>query len=133
MWKKLEEGESKKIVSNDYYYFPNTLTTNPNELTDGIEIDSIEYQILFSNISKQQEYWLASNIVTTDFSAGFGIRNVNYDKNSTMAAIGSNRLFYTDGETYEKSYGVRPVVFLDANVSISGGLGTEGQPYQIQQ
>ncbi len=133
MWKKLEEGESKKIVSNDYYYFPNTLTTNPNELTDGIEIDSIEYQILFSNISKQQEYWLASNIVSTYFSAGFGIRNVNYDKNSTMAAIGSNRLFYTDGETYEKSYGVRPVVFLDANVSISGGLGTEGQPYQIQQ
>ena len=123
LWKTLETGESAKLTSTYYYYYPRTLTTSSSGGTN--EISDEEYEILFKT---GQSYWLASSYVRTysGSSVYFGLNRVY-----TTRVYYSN-LCYSTGSVYSVGYGVRPIVSLKSTVSISGGAGTEKQPYQIQ-
>ena len=127
-WKTLAEGESKTVRCTDYYYSPVTLTTSEEGATAGIETSSTEYEMLFSRTSDGQDYWLASPFTGTDSGYDyFGLRLV------VGGRVYDNDLFYTYGNPGNGYYGVRPVVSLESNVSISGGDGaSEGTAYQIQ-
>lgn len=132
-WKTLSNGQSQKIKSTNYAYYPNTLTQEENEEnleTVGIRKDSKEYEILFSTASSNQDYWLASSCVGTyRGSICIGLRCVNFREKVEF----DDSLFYSDGTVMDSYYGVRPIVFLNADVSISGGDGTTiGTAYQIQ-
>ena len=128
-WKTLAEGESKTVRSTDYYYYPNTLTTSESGTTAGIETSSREYEMLFSRTSDGQDYWLASpSTYTYSGNAYFGLRHVFYGD------VYGNGLCNSDGVIVDDSYyGVRPVVSLESNISISGGDGASvSTAYQIQ-
>ena len=124
IWKLLNTGENKKYISTAYFYFPNTLTTNPDGDTNGISTESVEYDLLGF---KTGEYWLGSSIIRVHTNyVGFGI---NYVNNSGVGFYG---LSGSDGYIRTGIYGVRPVVSLKSNINLSGGAGTSEEPYQIQ-
>ncbi len=124
IWKLLNVGESKKYLSTAYFYFPNTLTTNKNGDTNGIDTDSVEYDLLSFATG---QYWLGSNIIRVHTNyVGFGI---NYVNNSGVGFCG---LSGSDGYIRSEAYGVRPVVSLNFAINISGGSGTPDSPYELK-
>lgn len=75
LWKTLNQGDTVKIKSTAYYYYPDTLTTNSNtNQVLGIARDSIEYEILFKETTEKQGYWLADQCVLT-YDNGPSFRN----------------------------------------------------------
>lgn len=128
IWKALTTGESKKLKSTAYHYYPNTLTTNSSGDTVGISTDSAEYEMLVSRTSNGQNYWIATPYTYADSGvAYFGLRR------AINGYTGGDHLFYSDGGINPTSYGVRPVVSLKSNVNISGEGGTSiSTAYQIQ-
>ncbi len=139
-WKTLGSGESVTLDSNYYWYYPNTLTTSSSGTTVGIETNSTAYEMLFTNstdsaISSSYQgtttgcwYWFASPYfyAYSDY-ADFGLRRVY------TGIVYINYLFHSYGVNGSNYSGVRPVVSLKSDISISGGDGTSAETaYQIQ-
>ena len=129
LWETLTQGASGlTLKSTKYSYFPNTLTTSPIGDTLGISTDSVEYEMLFLKANSGQDYWLDFPFaITYDTSIAYGIMKVYYGNEERK-----DDLFYSHGDTYESYSGVRPIVSLKSNISISGGAGTAEEPFQIQ-
>lgn len=132
-WKILADGESVKLTSRAYAYYPTTLTENDSENGGeaGIAKDSKEYEMLFLNTSEGQSYyWLASNAISTDAGEtempNFSMRWV-YDE-----AVGGGYLCDSSGGLQSFSFGVRPIVSLNADIAILQQEGTLENPHQIQ-
>ncbi len=128
LWKTLANTEDITLRSTAYSYYPNTLTTSESG-TAGIDTDSPEYEMLFERTSSGQNYWLASLFISTDVgSASIGLHHVMY------GSVDSYRLFSSDGYIANRArYGVRPVVSLESDISITEGEGTSvSTAHQIQ-
>lgn len=132
-WKILADNEDVKLTSRAYGYYPTTLTETDSENGEevGIAKDSIEYEMLFLNTSEGQSYyWLASNIISTDAGEtempNFAMRWV-YDE-----AVGGGYLCDSSGGLQSFSFGVRPIVSLNADIAILQQEGTLENPHQIQ-
>ena len=76
-------------------------------------------------------YWLASRHVrATSSNSSFYVRGVN-----TSGSLYNSRLCYvysygrTDG--YRISIGLRPVFHLKSGIKVTGGDGSEGNPYTL--
>ncbi len=129
LWKTLANGDNTTLRNTEYSYYPNTLTTSESGTTAGIETSSTEYEMLFSRTSSGQEYWLASPYIGTDEgNVGFGLRVVS-------GYVDYNFLFFSYDYlcTILTYYGVRPVVSLESDISITEGEGTSvSTAHQIQ-
>ncbi len=131
IWKTLTTEKNKNSVtlrSTAYYYYPTTLTTSLNEEEIGILTDSPEYEILFLKTANGQNYWLASTYSYTD--NGYSAMGLRCVYNGGVGV--SNGLVGSYGTLDSVSYGVRPVVSLNSNISISEGTGEKDKPYQIK-
>ena len=127
LWKTLTQGKSQSLRSSVYYYFPNTLTTSSSGETVGISTEDVEYEMLFEKNSSKQTYWLMSQYIVTDTeNAIFALRLVGGGR------VNGSRLFGSDGITNNGVSGIRPIVSLNTNVNVSGGAGTEEEPYEIK-
>ena len=78
-----------------------------------------------------ERYRLASRYVSTNASSSdFRLRYVNADgdlsNNLTLCRVGKS---YT--ESYSNNYGLRPVFHLRDTVQVTGGTGTEDDPYTL--
>ena len=103
------------VESTAYYYYPYSLTTSSSTTGEckGIATDSPAYEMLFGKASDTSDgsgnaYWLASSFVYafSNYST-FGLRIV-----ASGGRVGSFDLWYSDGDTYHPSLGVRAVVSL---------------------
>lgn len=124
-WKSLGQGQNVTLTSTAYYYYPDTLTDSETDTTTGIDKESKEYEILFESEGK---YWLASSYTRTysDY-ADFGFYHVN------SGQVSPDMVFHSNGTICSNANGVRPIVSLKADVSISGGDGSDtSTAYQIQ-
>ena len=128
LWKTLANGENTTLRSTEYYYYPNTLTTSESG-TAGIDTDSQEYEMLFERTSSGQDYWLASPYIgARGGRASFGLRDVIYGYVDSYCLFSSYGYF--NDRTY---YGVRPIVSLESDISITEGEGTSvSTAHQIQ-
>lgn len=129
-WKTLESGES--VILNSSYYSYTGLTY--------LSSSSTAYEMLLKNSTNSAiqdsykgsisgcYYWLAFPCTYLDSgSAGFGLRNVS---NGIVNYFYSFRSYGTNNSAWN---GVRPVVSLKSDISISGGDGTSAETaYQIQ-
>ena len=119
-WITLGEEESATLTNTYYNYYPNTLTTSSSGETNGIEIDSNAYTLLFANTNPWNgapngTYWLESPyIFCQENVVEFGLRTIKMCK-------------VFDGTTYKSSnspnvdtaYGLRPVVFLKSSIKVT--------------
>ena len=117
-WISLGEEESATLTSTSYWYSPNTLTTSDSGETNGIATDSDAYTLLFANTGgKGQEdkaIWLGSPCVDCfEGRADFGLRYV------MDGYVNNGYLYYSDGNTYSGTYGLRPAVSLKSNVKVT--------------
>ena len=128
IWKTLKERESIEVTSTEYYYYPDTLKTTSDGEIKGISTNSPEYEMLFLRSSDGQDYWLATRM--THGNLGFtrlGFRCVESGIVYRYNVINSN------GGVTTKHYGVRPVVSLESDISITEGEGTSvSTAHQIQ-
>lgn len=76
------------------------------------------------------EYWLASREVSEDYTNYFGIRTIYEDGD---LSIGNICLVNDNSRTDEfiRSKAFRPVFLLKSNIKITGGSGTEVEPYTL--
>lgn len=109
------EGE-KTSPATAYWYQWGNLTINDT-------LKTILFNGTTSDANYAKSYWLASPAVGA-FSgdAGFGRGDV-YD--GYVSAVGS--LFYSYGRWYAGSFGVRPVVYLESNVTVEDLHTIDGQ------
>ena len=113
---RLTEDNSITLTSTGYEYYPTTLDYSQIGDIVGLTRDSEAYKMLFRNEANTSNthYWLGSSIVVTDVCETFlGLRYV---------AAGVVRCYPTwwtvTGEN-EGSFGVRAVVYLDSNVTLT--------------
>ena len=133
-FKALTSG-STEITSTSYYYNPTTLDDDRAKPSNGVDESGVyntEYQMLFGKYTvdagggrsfigigrdmgtRQQNYWLASDYADADSSnVRWGLRCVGYGGNVT-----DNRLYFSSGEEFSVSDGVRPVVSLKSDISL---------------
>ena len=129
-WKTLGSGESVTLDCSYYYYTGSTYLSS----------SSTAYEMLFKNSTNSAiqdsykgstsgcRYWLAFPYVYTNSDyAIFGLRYANTD------SVTINNLYFSYGSASSNYSGVRPVVSLKSDISISGGDGTSAETaYQIQ-
>ena len=100
------------VESTGYYYYPYSLTESSSTTGEckGIATDSSAYKLLFRNAddSANCSYWLASSCVYADSNdSSFGLRHV-----FSGGCVSYYLLWYSYGNTYGPSLGVRAVVSL---------------------
>ena len=107
-------GNTSSITETStwYYYYPYSLTSSDSTTgtCKGISTTSKAYKLLFRNAedSANCSYWLASSYVLTySNSSTFGLRRVY-----TSGLVNYCSLWYSGGNTYSPSLGVRAVVSL---------------------
>ena len=79
-------------------------------------------------------YWLASSfLVTYDGSSiDWGIHRVNAGKLNIEYANDTSMIIGSNSSEINRYGGIRPVISLESDISISGGSGTSDDPYTIQ-
>ena len=137
----------KRVLGNQYTYTakdytPESYINSKTNATAGTKTDSATaygYQwgnltiedtlktILFNGTTSDanfaKSYWLASPAVGADSGyANFGPGGVN---GGSVGADG--RLFYSDGDWHADSFGVRPVVYLESNITVEDLHKIDGQ------
>ena len=123
IWKSLATTEKKIYTSTKYSYYPETLTTSKDGQPVGIKTNSKEYEMLFSRTSDGQDYWLASQYTIT--GAGYVYFGISKVSNGQVNTDSNNGLYISYEYTNMGYAGVRPVVSLEAGVSILGGDGID--------
>ena len=127
-WKELTSGSNITLNNNTYYYYAQTLSTtngngtNINGKSD--ETSVAQYNLLFTNTVGG--YWLASQGITTygGYTA-FGLSNI------WGSRVGFTEECYSHGYSTGEYYGIRPVVTLKYGTKITGGDGSEENPYTL--
>ena len=101
-------GNVFATLTSDYYYY------YAPDLTTIIATDNAKaYSMIFGN--DDTYYWLASPCVYTWADiAYFGMRHVY------SGYVGSYGLFYSDGSSYYNEHGVRAVVTLSSDITLTG-------------
>ena len=81
------------------------------------------------NIGKY--YWLASRLVLA--GSGYSPFSVRYVVTSGSLSYYNLCVVYSDGSTtgHSNSYGLRPVFHLKSGIKVTGGDGSEGNPYTL--
>lgn len=74
------------------------------------------------------EYWLASRYVSSPGSINFNVRVFGTD-GSLYDALFCSVSYNGSKSVGSESYGLRPVFHLKPNIKITGGSGTEDDPY----
>ena len=119
IWKILSaEGDNNSVtLTSSYYDYIGSMYLDTNTLA---------YNMLFAETSSAY-YWLASQLTLTNGGyAYFGLRGVWDGKVNYCNLFHS----YSQNQVYEN--GVRPVVSLNANISILQQEGTSENPHEIQ-
>lgn len=131
IWKSLGQQGSITLKSTAYGYVPNTLTTNPNDPIVGISKSSPQYELLFSDTSNGEEpYWLASSYLATDAGEnGVSSNGLRFVSNEMVMV---EYLFDAACVENELGLSIRPVISLDADITILQQQGTSDNPHQIQ-
>ena len=92
-------------------------------LTINDTLKTILFNGTTSDANFAKSYWLASPAVGADSGyANFGPGGVN---GGSVGADG--RLFYSDGDWHADSFGVRPVVYLESNITVEDLHKIDGQ------
>ena len=122
---------STEITCTSYYYNPTTFNNKQGKPTQGVDESGVyntEYQMLFGKFTVDQNnyfrsftgtgtaprYWLASDYAyANNYDVRWGLCYVNYGD-----VYGSNYLYYSSGNEYSVSHGVRPVVSLKSDISL---------------
>lgn len=140
------EQNKEKIttIKNDIYvYYPDTLSEDPNGEIKGISKTSNIYKILFTNSQNSAieeskkgttegcSYWLASSGMAGDVDfVRHAIKCID------PGMVSGYTMFVSTGYDDGQFYGVRPVIFLNADITITGGNGIDGstqeKAWQIQ-
>ncbi len=109
--------EITKIKCTRYYYYPQSLSTNPNG-KGGIDTSTQLYKDLFNS---GKNYWLASHCVQTkNEKVTFGYRAM---LSGTTLNFGD--IYCSDNSEVQNASGVRPAVCLKSDVSLqSDGANT---------
>ena len=120
-WKTLADGESSEPIGCNYYEYEG--------LTYLKDTGSQKYEMLFARTSDEQFYWLASQTIDTYTSVSYDLYCVDYGMihSATYGEMASSR-----GSLSDQALGVRPVVSLESDINISGGIGTSEDPFQIK-
>ena len=128
-FKALTSG-STEITSTSYYYNPTTLNEDRAKPIKGVDESGVfntEYQMLFGKYTMdnnsysrsftgtgtQPNYWLASDYASARSSfVHWGLRVVD------GGGVSSNLLYYSNGDEFSISNGVRAVVSLKSDISL---------------
>ena len=104
------------LKNTDYKYYSTTLTDSTSGDIRGTAADSNEYKVLFG-----QNYWLASRCRGGNFyRAYFAVRNVS---NNLMT---QSWLFFSSGDTNDRTSLIRAVVALSSDVQIKSDATHDG-------
>ena len=78
-----------------------------------------------------ESYWLASRSVESNSNYVYFHIRYAYDSgslySSNLCDVHSNSSTYS----YSNTYGLRPIFHLKSNIKITGGSGTEEDPYEL--
>ena len=120
-----------ELFQRHFVNLANTLTTNPNDPIVGISKSSPQYELLFSDTSNGEgPYWLASSYLATDAGEdGVSSNGLRFVSNE-MVMI--EYLFDAACTENELGLSIRPVISLDADITILQQQGTSDNPHQIQ-
>ena len=113
-WKKLASGKSATLTNNYYCYYPQTLSTTESSEAKikNKENSKNAYDLLFANTSSAY-YWLGSQyVITSEGSAYFGVRRVNF------GCVGGVILCDSNGDASRSTFGVRPAVSLKSTIKL---------------
>lgn len=119
----LNEDKTEEIASEDNLVEPK-FTTYSYIADSYVEKNSKEYELLF----KYKDYWLSTRGVGfCSVWAYFNILSVNNE------FVAPSTLFSSNGEEFEQSNSVRPIIILNENVKIdvNSGDGSEYNPYKL--
>ena len=116
-------------ISNDFYTITNSSIGNKSLV---YPIGLITYdELVFSGMN----YEIKNKLVWTYSSAFYWTMTpTNYNaswKNANNWVMSDSGIVYSGGHI-GRSYGIRPVINLKADVEISGGIGTANDPYIIK-
>lgn len=85
------------------------------------------YNLLINNGTSYPTYWISSRAINTfTDDAAFQIRRIKEE------FVTSSTLFSSYDNSYEKTYGFRPVIILNTEIKATEGAGTIESPYTIQ-
>ncbi len=128
-----ENREKVTTLKINYYAYEGNST--------GLDTNGTIYKMLFTNSENSASkdlykgktdghmYWLTSSC--NEMSFQFVIYNLRSVSNGTVG-YGVTPIYYSNQETNLGYSGVRPVISLEADINISGGSGTDEDPYQIK-
>ena len=121
-WTETPDGKDIKNYLVNYYYYEGSTTPK------GQDINSEEYKLIFRNITNTGNisYWLSSSCVDADFNSGYAYFNVRCVSDSY---VDTARMFYSDGDSYDRYLPVRPIVSLKSNVQIGD---KEGEVWKLK-
>ncbi len=133
LWKTIGKSgtaniNSKELITtiknNIYEYFPNTLNEYKNGETKGIDVNSVEYGLLFkNNMGEKLNYWLSDQCMYCNGEDGW----VSYSYRSVEGEKCSFSGITDSGVSRSASVGtlpmVRPVITLDASFVGSSETG----------
>ena len=87
--------------------------------------NSMYYTLFINNGSNYATYWMSSRCVNANsIDAGFNVSSVDSGK------VSANGLYGSYGDTYGNSYTLRPVITLNADITIGDGNGST-TPYEL--
>ena len=126
-WKTLEDGESVTLKNNYYYY------TNNNELLF-VNSENSAIEDSYKKGTSGCLYWLASSFLVTydESNVHWGIHRVMSGSLNIGHANDSSMIYGSSSSGRDRYGGIRPVVSLESDISISGGSGASDDPYTIQ-
>ena len=108
-----KEENSSVVIANDYYSYA---------INNNIPL----YETLVTEVP----YWLSSRCTRADgFNMDCDVRTVNNGEVSWRRIYYNNMMGYSSVEN--GMYAVRPIVTLNASTSITKGIGTEQNPFEL--
>ena len=125
-WRFLNQNESIVAKNTGYIYYPTTLTTtNDKTAKIGVEENSIEYKMLFTNsttgkdtsnrgTTNKFEYWIADTV--TNPATGFIYFEM---RRITEARINHVQLYLSDGGANNINHGIRAIVTLNNKAKLT--------------
>ena len=139
LWNLGGSSESEGLYANDYYTFERGTTVYSGRSTTWTGKIALMYP---------SDYLYASNLSTCSSDGSnwdtSGCADTSWLRNTSTTqwtlspnASTSNRVFYVDSAGYVYAYNVnntyasRPVLFLKSNVQITGGDGSQNNPFTL--
>ena len=109
----LDIGESMKLTSTFYSYYPTTLTESTSGEIKGITQSSREYSILFGT---NKHYWLASSFINAGNTFAETGETGFWKVDSNQVSYGS--MFYAGNPKLASTDYIMPIVYLKTDVNL---------------